>query len=142
MHVQHVQLQESALASRFRPQHVNTSVLSEMVIEGEGPSDVTGIEHGERDGVAEGPILVSVSSENLSAFLFFRGQHPHDRQSACQQPLTGDRPSELPYEECVRFRFDVVGDEAGARVGRDVTRHGDGTCMVRIVCIEQRENGA
>jgi hypothetical protein len=42
----------------------------------------------------------------------------------------------------VRFRFDVIGDEAGARFGRDLTRHGDGMRMVAIVCIEQSENGA
>lgn len=113
-----------------------------MVIEGEGPSDVTGLEHDERDCVAEGPVLVGVSSEDLSGFLFFRGEYAHDRQTACKQPLTGNCASELPCEKCVRFRFDVIGDEAGARFGRDVTCHRDGTCMVGIVCIEQSENGA
>jgi len=66
-----------------------------MVVEGEGPSDATTVEHGERDRVAEGPILVGVSSEDFSGSLFFGGEYPDDWQTACQQPLTGNRPSEL-----------------------------------------------
>ena len=133
---------ESGWESPLRSHHVNAPVLSEMVIEGEGLSDATGVEHGERDRVAQGPILIGVSSKDLSGVLFFAGEYSHDRQAAGQQPLTRNRPSELPYEECVRFRFDVIGDEAGARLGRDLTRHRDGTGMVGIVCVEQSENGA
>ena len=57
-------------------------VLSEMVIKGEGPSDVTSLDHSEGDRIAQGPILISVSSENLSGFLFFRGEYPDHRQTA------------------------------------------------------------
>lgn len=129
------------MASRFQSQHLNPAVLSEVMIKGEGPSDVTGLQYCERDRIAERPVLVCVSSEDLSGFLFFRGEYPNDRQSVCQQPLTGNRPPKLPQEERVRFRFDITSDEARACFGRDVTRHRHCTYMVGIVCIEQSENG-
>ena len=81
--------------SRFQSQYLNTPVLSEVVIEGEGPFHATGVEHRERDSVAEGPILVRVSSEDLSGFLFLGREDSHDRQPACQEPLTCNCASEL-----------------------------------------------
>ncbi len=51
-------------------------------------------------------------------------------------------PSELPQEQCVAFRFNVVGNEARPPLGRDAQSHGDRACMVRVVGIEQREDGA
>ena len=117
-------------ASCLQSQHVNAAVLLEMAVERKGPSNATTFEHGERDRVAESPVLIDVASEDLSGFLFFGGEYPHDWQTARQQALTRNRPSELSYEECVRLRFDVIGHEARAPFGRDVTCHRDGTCMV------------
>src|SRR5438132_13822183 len=56
---------DSARLSLFQSQHLNAPVLSEMVIEGKGPSDATTIEHGERHRITEGPVLIDVSSEDL-----------------------------------------------------------------------------
>ena len=126
----------------FRAEHLNSPVLTEVMVEGEGPPDVAGLENGERNRVAQSPILVGVSSYQLSSALLFGGQRANDRQSARQQPLSSDHSPELPHEERVRFRFDVVGDEARARFGRNVTRHRHSTCVIGIVGIEQSENGA
>jgi len=131
-----------AVALRPQSEHLYAPVLSEMMIEGKRPSDATGVEHGERDRIAQSPILVSVSSKNLSRLLLFSGEYSDDRQTAGQQPLTGNRPSELSQEECVRFRFDVIGDETGPGFGCDFTRHHHGLRVVGIIRVEQRENGA
>ena len=40
------------------------------------------------------------------------------------------------------LRFDVVGDETRPPLGRDVTGHTDRPRMIRIVGVEQREDGA
>ena len=80
----------------FQAEHLNPPVLPEMMVEGEGSRDVTGVQHGERDGIAQGPVLVGVSSQDVLGSLLFRGKGRHDRQAACQQPLTGHRPPELP----------------------------------------------
>jgi len=130
------------LGPLIQTQYLNPAVLSEMMVEGEGSRDATGVHHGERDGVAQRPVLGSVSSQDVPGFLLFRWMNRHDRQPACEQPLTGNRSSELPHEQCVRFGFDVVRDKARALLGRDAASHGDCTRMVGVVCIEQSQNGA
>ncbi len=121
---------------------MNAPVLLEMPIERERVSDATTFDHGKRDRVTEGPILVAVSRENLSGSLFFSRQHPHDRQPAGQQPLARDHPSQFSDEQGVRLGFNVVGDEAGKCLGRDVMSHQNGLRMIGIVCIEQGKNDA
>src|SRR5438128_6156579 len=118
------------------------SVLPEMMVEGEGPRDPAGIEHRKRNRVAEGPIFIGMSSQNLSGALLFRGKSAQDRQPPRQQPLASYQSSELSHEECVGLRLDIVGDEARSPFRSNVTRHGDRSRMIRVVSVEQRENGA
>ena len=128
--------------SPVQTEHLNAPVLPEVVVEGEGPRDATSVEHGEGDRVTQRPVLVGVPSQNLLGFLFFGGERRHDRQTAREQPLAGDTSAELPYKERVGLCFDVVGDETRPPIGCDVTGYGDRARMIRIVGIEQREDGA
>ncbi len=82
------------------------------MVEGEGSRDVARVKEGERERITQGPVLVRVSSQNVPCSVLFRREDRHDRQSACQQPLTGNRPPELSDQQRVRFGLDVVGDEA------------------------------
>lgn len=127
--------------SPFQTEHLNPPVLPEMVVERKRPCHMAGVENGEGDRVAQGPVLVCVSSQDLSRALLFRRQSPNDRQPARQQPLTSDRPSELAHQERVRFDLDVVCDEARSRLGCDLARHGHRSRMIRVVGVEQREDG-
>ena len=106
------------------------------MVEGEGPRDAAGVEHGKRHRIAEGPILVDVSSQNLSGALLFRGESAQDRQAARQEPLASYQSSKLSHEECVGFRLDIVGDEARSPFGSNVTRYGDRSRMIRVVGVE------
>ena len=128
--------------SSFRAEHLNPPVLSEMLVEREGSRDVTSVENGERNRVAQRPVFVGVSSQDLLGPLFLSRKNPHDRQTACQQPLTGNRPPELPHEQCVGLGLDISGDEAGTLFGRDVASHCDRSRMVGVVCVKQGQDGA
>ena len=129
-------------SSPVQTEHLNAPVLSEVVIEGKSPRHVTSVEHGERDRVAQRPVLVGVPSQDLLGSLLLGGENRHDRQPARQEPLASDPSAELAQEERVGLRFDVVGDEARPPFGSDVTSRGDRARMIRIVGVKQREDGA
>jgi len=74
--------------------------------------------------------------------LLLRRQSPYDRQTACQQPLTSDHPAKFADEERVRFNFNVIGNEARSRFRCDLARDRNGPRMIRVVRIEQGQNGA
>ena len=82
--------------SSLQAEHLNASVLSEVMVEGEGSRNVTSVEHGERDRVTQRPVLVGVPSQDLPGFLLFGGANRHDRQPARQQPLASKSSSKLP----------------------------------------------
>jgi hypothetical protein len=94
-----VGLEAFQVRSRFQSNHLNTAVLSEMVIEGEGPSDATSVKHGERDRITKGPALVDVSSEDLPGSLLLRRKHSHDRQTADEQAIDGQSPAPASVTE-------------------------------------------
>ena len=77
-------------SSPVQAKHLNASVLSEVVVEGEGSRNVTGVEHGERDRVTQRPVLVGVPRQDLLRFLLFGGESRHDRQPARQEPLASN----------------------------------------------------
>ena len=116
---------DEATAS-FQTEHLNSPVLSEMMVKGEGAPDASGIENGERNRVAQGPVFVGVPSEDLLGSLLFRREDRHDGQAAGEEPLPGNRPPELPHEQRVGLGFDVVRNEARALLGGDAAGHRDG----------------
>ncbi len=88
-------------SSPVQTEHLNAPVLSEVVIEGKSPRHVTSVEHGERDRVAQRPVLVGVPSQDLFGSLLLGGENRHDRQPARQEPLASDPSAELAQEERV-----------------------------------------
>ena len=142
MCLRHTVWDETRPSSPTQPEHLNTSVLPEMMIECEGSRDAAGVEQGKRNRIAQGPVFVGVLSQNLSGALLFGGERAQDRQPARQQPLASYQSSELSHEERVGFRLDIVGDEARPPLGRDVTGHGHRARMVRIISVEQRKDRA
>ena len=77
-------------SSPVQSKHLNAAVLSEVVIEGESPRYVTGVEHSQRDRVAQCPVLVGVPSQDLLRFLLLGGENRHDCHPARQEPLARD----------------------------------------------------
>lgn len=67
-----------------------------MMIERERTPYAASVEHGERDGVAQRPVLIDVSREHLFGALLLGGKHRDDRKAASQQPLTRHGPPEFP----------------------------------------------
>ena len=124
------------MPSSFQAEHLNPTVLPEVVVEGERRRDLTDIQNRERDRVAEGPVLVGVSSENLFRALLLFGEGSDDVQPACQQPFAGNRSAKLSQQERVRFRFDVVRNETRPLVRRELTCDDDRAWVIGIVRIE------
>ena len=57
----------------FEAEHLDSAVLPEVMIERERTRDPASVEHGERNGVAQRPVLVDVSRESLFSALLFGG---------------------------------------------------------------------
>jgi hypothetical protein len=91
----------------FQAEDSNPSILTEMMVDAEGSCDMTRVKDGERQRVAQRPVLVRVSSQDLLGFVLFRREYRHHRQSARQQPLTGNRPPELSDQQGVYFGLEV-----------------------------------
>lgn len=89
------------------------------MIERERTRHAARVEHGERDGVAQRPVLVDVSRENVFGALLLGGQHGDDRKAAREQPLTRHGPPKFPEQERMRLGLDVVRDEARPPLGGD-----------------------
>jgi len=126
----------------LQAEYLNPSELSEVTVEGERSRHVAGVEDGERDRITQGPVLVGVSRQDLFRPLLFRGQSPQDGESARQQPLPSDRSTKLADKERVCLSLDVIGDEARPRLRGDLARDRHRPYVVRVVGIEQGENGA
>lgn len=84
-----------------KPRNRTRPILLEVMIERERTRHAPRGEHGERDGVAQRPVLVDVSRENLFGALLLRGLHGDDGKAAREQPLTRHvRPSFLSRRAC------------------------------------------
>ena len=103
-----------------RPSTRKRPVLTEVMIERERTRDVARVEHGERDRIAQRPVLVDMPRQDVLRALLFGGKDRDDGEVAGQQPLSGNDPSESPEQEGMRLRFDVVRDEARSAFGRNL----------------------
>src|SRR5437879_12475313 len=92
------------------------------MIKCKGAPDVTCLEHREGNGIAQGPVLVGMSREDLLGPLLLFRQYSNNRETSRQQPFPGERSPQLAQQQCVRPSFDVVGDKAWALLGRDLSR--------------------
>jgi hypothetical protein len=79
--------------------------------------------------------------DGLCPLLFLRQDTEHG-QATREQPLSRDGTPELSQQESVRFRLDVVGDEARTPLGHDVIGRGYRTPVVGVVSVQEGEDGA
>ena len=70
------------------------------------------------------------------------GRDAEHGQATREQPLSRDGAPELSQQERVRFRLDVVGDEARPSLGHDALGRGDRAPVVGVVSVQKREDGA
>src|SRR5262245_15459862 len=129
-------------AGSLQTQDLDATVLPEMAIERERPGYATCVEYGEGDRVAQRPVLVDVSRQDVLRLLLLGRQHGDDGQLAGEQPLTRDSASELAEQQRVGLGFDVVRDEAGATLGGDLPGDFDGARVVSVVRVDEREDRA
>src|SRR5438552_18952622 len=90
-----------SVSSPTQPEHLNTSVLPEMMIECEGSLDAAGVEQGKRNRLAQARVVVGVLSQNLSGALLFGGERAQDRLPARQEAMATCQFSEFGPGELV-----------------------------------------
>jgi hypothetical protein len=113
-----------------------------MSIETERGPNLSQLDYGERDRIAQAPILIRVTRENLSAPFLFTGKDPEDWETSPQKPLQCQGAAEFMQEQSVSFRFNIVGDEARASLRCDSLRSPHRALVVSVIGVEQGENGA
>jgi hypothetical protein len=70
-------------------------VLSEVMVEGEGPRHMTSVEHGERDRVTQRPVFVGVPSQDLFGFLLLGRVRPASSTVISAPTMSGSSHSRL-----------------------------------------------
>ena len=96
-----------------QPEHDEPVVLREMAVEAEGRGHTSRVHHGERDRVAEAPILVEMTGQERSGAFLVGGRRADHGAASSKKPLARERAAELAQQQCVRLHLEVVRDEAG-----------------------------
>jgi hypothetical protein len=111
-------------------------------VETERTPNFSELEYGERDRVAQAPILVRMTRQNLSGPFLFTGKDPDHRETSSQKPLQRQSAAEFVQEEGVSFCFNIVGDEARPSLRCDSLCSLNSALVIGVICVQQGEDGA
>ena len=100
------------------------------------------MENREGNRVTKSPVFIGVPSDDLLCEILLLRKYPDHRQTASEEPLSGQRPSQLPKQQRMGLHFDVVRDEAWSPLRRNLACNGNRTFMIGVVGVQQGENCA
>jgi hypothetical protein len=128
--------------SARQTKNVDTAVLKEMAVESESTADSAHIKNSKGNRVTKTPVFTGVPRDDLPCAILLFWKCPNHRQTAGEEPFAGEHSSQLPQQQRMGLDLDVVCDEAWPLLRRNLAGNGNGTFMIGVICVQQREDCA